>query len=189
MGGKNLPTLLEEFSPSANIETLTKQFEEIAKASLYGGYFLVNDKFRIYLLDIEFYFHRNDGSITDSAMYRTNEDLPYFPKGSLCPNQSGIDVTFEDIREKKYRASFLIRGYKYDDGDEQYINNINSSNYNPRFLWEDLFGNATCIGKGKKLTIEWINEGYSSDKEVMSSTRVNVKGEAAKRPWRFSKKD
>lgn len=187
---KSLPTLLNEFSPAPTVDGLSLQFEAIAKAALFGGYFSVNeDEYRIYLLDIEFYFNSENGGVTEPAMYHQGRDLPFFPKGSLCPNQSGVDVTFEDDENKSYRASFLIRGYKFVQGKEEYVNNTSSKNYSPRFLWDDLFGNASCVGVGKRLVVEWKNEEYSEDCKVKVSTRVNLNGLTAERPWRFSKID
>ena len=102
---------------------LSKQFGQLAERLLYGGYFSVNNK-RIYLEEIEFYYHEEEGSLKDPAMYHTNahqgkESLEYFVPGSLNCHVSGIDVTFEN-EEKKYRASFLIRGYRverFNDGE------------------------------------------------------------------------
>lgn len=37
-------------------------------------------------------------------------DVPYFPVGAICPNRSGVDMTFE--REGKYRASFIVPSSK-----------------------------------------------------------------------------
>ena len=58
---RSLPVLLKRFSPANDLQTLSVQFTEIARAALYGGYFVVNkDEYHIYLLDIEFYFHSEE---------------------------------------------------------------------------------------------------------------------------------
>ena len=103
---------------------LSKQFGQLAERLLYGGYFSVNNKITIYLEEIEFYYHQElEGGLKDPAMYHTNahqgQSLEYFVPGSLNCHVSGIDVTFEN-EEKKYRASFLIRGYRveqFNDGE------------------------------------------------------------------------
>ena len=90
---------------------------------------------------IELYFHEEgEGRFKDPIMYHTNdrkvwnkasyfkdrgiEELPYYPIGSLNPHTSGIDVTFENAKER-YRASFLIREYKvtYENGKEAIVKN------------------------------------------------------------------
>ena len=90
---------------------------------------------------IELYFHEEgEGRFKDPIMYHTNdrkvwnkasyfrdrgiEELPYYPIGSLNPHTSGIDVTFENAKER-YRASFLIREYKvtYESGKEAIVKN------------------------------------------------------------------
>ncbi len=100
---------------------LDHQFLEIAKYIFYGGYFSVNDNRRIYPEDIEFYYHEEDeNGLKDPVMYHTNDhekkNVPYYSIGSLNFHISGVDVTFEK-KEKKYRASFLIRKYSFFDFD------------------------------------------------------------------------
>lgn len=189
---KHLTTLIKEFNGSGlNEEQLTKKFEEIAKAAMYGGHFRVNGEFDIHINEVEFYFHSEDEEITsvhDWTMYHRGKDLPYFPIGSLHPHRSGVDVTFENEKEA-YRASFLIRKYEIDGVVYD----------KPSFLCEDLIGYTGCIlGDGPK--IEWINE-ETLDMENYSleeNTRINLsaydekgnlkKGERDARPWRFTKK-
>ena len=94
-------------------------------------------------------------------------NLPFFPKGTLWPHLSGVDVTFEDDEYQKYRASFLIRGYKYIGKDgEEYING--TDDFHPQHLWEDLFGNASFQSARIRMP------QYESENEP--------------HPWRFSKK-
>lgn len=107
---KRLQNALERFAPANTVSGLTKQFEDIAQI-VFNGRYVVNGEYEIYPIDIEFYFHDEENkSIIEPQMYHVG-DVPYFPVGAICPNRSGVDMTFE--REGKYRASFLIRGYTY----------------------------------------------------------------------------
>lgn len=116
-------------------------------------------------------------------------NLPFFPKGTLWPHLSGVDVTFEDDEYQKYRASFLIRGYKYIGKDgEEYING--TDDFHPQHLWEDLFGNASFL-RPSGLTIKWQSNIYSEDEPLIQSARIRMpqyESENEPRPWRFSKK-
>ena len=154
---QKLQETLEQFTPANSIDKLTIQFENIAQV-VFNGRFVVNGEYEIYPIEIEFYYHDEEkGTIIEPQMYHIKE-LPYFPIGSLCPNRSGVDMTFE--REGKYRASFLIRGYTYKslvDG-EVYTNRDISKKaivFKPQYLWEDLFGNATLFKQG--LSIIWVD--------------------------------
>ena len=121
---------------------------------------------------------------------------------TLCPNRSGVDVTFEN-KKQKTRASFLIRGYEYKDVGgkpkeiEKYVNTESSSlkvdtegniieHFRPQYLWEDLFGNASI---DKSLTIKWVDGPHNYDEsDIIPSERLNVKaleGEN-RRMWRFT---
>lgn len=160
---QKLQETLEQFTPANSIDKLTIQFENIAQV-VFNGRFVVNGEYEIHPIEIEFYYHDEEkGTIIEPQMYHIKE-LPYFPIGSLCPNRSGVDMTFE--REGKYRASFLIRGYTYKslvDG-EVYTNRDISKKaivFKPQYLWEDLFGNATLFKQG--LSIIWVDndEGCS----------------------------
>lgn len=147
---QRLQEALEQFTPANSVNELTQQFENIAQI-VFNGRFVVNKEYEIYPIEIEFYFQdEENGTIIEPQMYHVG-DVPYFPIGSLCPNRSGVDMTFE--REGKYRASFLIRGYTYKSliDEEIYTNKVNSKNmpkFKPQYLWEDLFGNASVFGQG-----------------------------------------
>ena len=127
-----MKTILEKFTGATEEKSLEQkerklyiQFCNMAKELLYGGYFLIDEKKKIFLDDIEFYYHEegdeHEGKLKDLAMYHTNDHegrerntkLPYFKIGRLNLHQSGVDVTFEN-EEKSYRASFLIRGFHVD---------------------------------------------------------------------------
>lgn len=195
---KRLQNALERFAPANTVSGLTKQFEDIAQI-VFNGRYVVNGKYEIYPIDIEFYFHDEENkSIIEPQMYHVG-DVPYFPVGAICPNRSGVDMTFE--REGKYRASFLIRGYTYKslvNNDEKTFTNKASQKlkegeidkFKPQYLWEDLFGNASIFGKG--LSIVWMDNEDFNKVRIMSSARINVKkikGEATDRMWRFTNLD
>ena len=150
-------------------------------------------------IQLIFYFHDEENkSIIEPQMYHVG-DVPYFPVGAICPNRSGVDMTFE--REGKYRASFLIRGYTYKslvNNDEKTFTNKASQKlkegeidkFKPQYLWEDLFGNASIFEKG--LSIIWMDNEDFNKVRIMSSARINVKkikGEATDRMWRFTNLD
>ena len=106
-----------------NEDTVASCFEPCAKEILCNGFFLVNYEFIIDLGAVELYYHEEEGNIKDYIMYHTNAHsskskivelnggFPYFKFGSFNLHQSGVDVTFENPKEK-YRASFLIRSYR-----------------------------------------------------------------------------
>ena len=107
---QRLQDALEQFIPATTVDGLTNQFKCIAQL-VFNGRYVVNGEYEIHPIDIEFYFHDEEcKSIIEPQMYHVG-NVPYFPIGAICPNRSGIDMTFE--REGKYRASFLIRGYTY----------------------------------------------------------------------------
>ncbi len=189
---QRLRNTLNEFTPGNSVSELTKQFESIAEV-VFNGRFVVNESYEIYPVEIEFYFHdEENGIIIEPQMYHVGA-LPYFPIGSICPNRSGVDITFE--REGKYRASFLIRGYIYkslvENGDP-YINRDmkKSTAFKPQYLWEDLFGNASILDKG--LFITWVDNADYKKIKMKSSPRVNIhkiEGESEDRMWRFTNLD
>lgn len=189
---QKLQETLEQFTPANSIDKLTIQFENIAQV-VFNGRFVVNGEYEIHPIEIEFYYHDEEkGTIIEPQMYHIKE-LPYFPIGSLCPNRSGVDMTFE--REGKYRASFLIRGYTYKslvDG-EVYTNRDISKKaivFKPQYLWEDLFGNATLFKQG--LSIIWVDNDEFNKVRIKSSARINVhkiEGEETDRMWHFTNLD
>ena len=184
---KTLSQVIAAFDPRrADENTIQDQFWSIAEVALYGGYFLVNGGTRIYPVEIEFYLYvENDPKgkwQQDANMYHKGKDVPYFPKeGSLYPHRSGVDYTFEN-EEQKYRASFLIRSYRY-AADGEVIKY-------PTYLWEDLFGYNSISGKG--LTIRWVDDPEGVIPTRKQGTRINLndgKGKADEKPWRFIKND
>ncbi len=132
---------------------LNKQFCSMAKELLYGGYFHIKGtETRIYLDDIEFYYHEEgEGGFKDPIMYHTNDhegkEIPYFEIGRLNLHISGVDVTFEN-EKKKYRASFLIRGFHVND--EKPYDRCSTHIYD-KMLYMG-------VPLGKPIEIEWINK-------------------------------
>jgi len=182
---RTLSEAIKMFHPRVEkAEDIESQFNEIAKAAFYGGYFLVNGKKRIYLTDIEFYLYgeKDDDPdwMRDFNMYHKGKEVPYFPKeGSLYPHRSGVDFTFEN-EEEKYRASFLIRAYKTSiDGDVE---------THPTYLWEDMFGECTCSEGG--LRIIWVDDPIECILDPRKAKRVRLNrrnGQEDTKLWRFIK--
>lgn len=175
---------------------LTGQFEEIAKAAFYSGYFAVtgdDGTYKIKITCIEFYYHEDEGNVKDPRKYlKGNKEFGY-ALGAICPNPSGIDVLFDDNQTKKYHASFLIRGYKLDqDGEEPYENTKGPEKpfeWKPQDLWFDLFGGANML-KDNHFSIEWEDnkEDYSSIILPKPHKRVfpNYTSNEDNRLWRYS---
>lgn len=97
------------------LESLDKMFKEIAKIMLYKGLLVFNGK-SVYIRDVEFYYHEENGIMKDPIMYHVNEKdntKEYFEVGTFNLHISGVDITFES--KGRYRASALIRGFSVDD--------------------------------------------------------------------------
>lgn len=169
----------------ADENSIQAMFAEIAMAVLSGGYFLVNNETKIFPMDIEFYLYgeRKDEEpwMKDPKMYHKGPDVPYIPViGTFYPHESGVDVTFENEQEE-YRASFLIRAYKYEENGEVVSK--------PRYLWEDLFSYGSFFGDG--LHIIWVDAPEDADVTIGTDVRVNLKdskGQPDLKPWRFFRK-
>ena len=153
-----------------NEKAVADCFRPLAEQILCNGYFLVNGKYIIDIGAIELYYHEEDGCIKDYVMYHTNEHpnksaiikyekgLPYFKFGSFNLHQSGVDVTFEN-RDKKYRASFLIRSYRVLTIKENLSNK--DIEYDPysTHLFDDMFYSGILLSSDNRTTIEWIEYG------------------------------
>lgn len=181
---KTLKNALTDFNArNADENTIQAMFAETAATVLSGGYFQVNESTRIYPMDIEFYLYgeREDDPdwMKDINMYHKGKDVPYFPVvGTFYPHESGVDVTFEN-KDEQYRASFLIRAYKYEKNGPVVSK--------PRFLWEDLFGYESFLGAG--LNIKWV-DAPDDVLEVNIDTDVRFHLKDANKqqdikPWRF----
>ncbi len=158
--------------------TLFKEFKKIAEEAFFSGHFLINggckDAYKLKLTCIEFYYHEDDGNIKDEKKYLKGKEEFGYALGAVCPNRSGVDVLF-DYQQKKYHASFLIRGYKaIEPGKKQSQKNEKSKVWAPLDFWYDLFGGANMLSNGK-FSIEWIDEsdetlGYA---EPMQRIKIN----------------
>ena len=184
-----------------------------AKDILCNGYFLVNNKYIIDLGAIELYYHEEDGSIKDYAMYHIpehyqspktkvfqlekedNGNLPYFKFGSFNLHQYGVDVTFENP-EKKYRASFLIRSYrvlKVEDVTNGYPKYTTTDfDHHMSHIFDDMFyegfpTHITWVKYHKGVTIEQDIRKNLPKKDFVenSITKLNEKDS---RKWQFKLK-
>lgn len=176
-----------------NEEAVANCFYPLAEQILCKGYFLVNGKYIIDLGAIELYYHEEDGEIKDPKMYHINEHLPkkykemfkhedgypYFTIGSFNLHQSGIDVTFEN-EKNKYRASFLIRSYRVLTNVKDLVNR--EIEYDPysTHIYDDLFYSGLLLSTNEKTSIEWIE--YDKGGKIEQKTRKNIKDS---RPWQF----
>lgn len=100
------------------------------------------------------------------------DSLPYFPIGSLNPHSSGIDVTFENSKER-YRASFLIREYDicfYDGSAPCELTPVHVKNSTD--IYEDMLVNGIPLFEAD--WIEWVDGELLSDDEVKQRWRRNV---------------
>ncbi len=173
---------------------LKEEFDRIAKAAFYSGCFLFNggrpDEFRIEIICIEFYYHELEDCIKDAKKLIRDFRQDVFPVGSLLPHEFGVDVNFDDNVSEKFRASFLIRGYRrIENGQVAYENNKRSKTWNPRDLWYDLLGSASCL-EGGCSQIEWIDNGLPYDDVVLPEpqTRIIKKPVDGFHPkWRYVK--
>jgi len=145
------------------MKELDRQFHHMAKELLYGGYFLIEGKTRICLDDIEFYYHEEgEEGLKDPIMYHTNDhegkEIPYFEIGRLNLHISGVDVTFENV-EKKYRASFLIRGFHVENDEEPYNPcSTEIKNFDPcsTHIYDKMLYMGVPLSKS--IEIEWVSK-------------------------------
>lgn len=168
-----------------NEKAVADCFHPLAEKILCNGYFLVNGKYIIDLGAIELYYHEEEGSIKDHVMYHTNEHpnksaiiryeegLPYFKIGSFNLHQSGVDVTFEN-KDKKYRASFLIRSYRVLTKEESLYNQ--GIEYDPysTHLFDDMFYSGLLLSSDNRTTIEWIEPKIKKGGTIEKCPRKNV---------------
>lgn len=199
---KNLIKILEKFdsqrtetikSKKWNEKSVAECFLPCAKEILCNGYFFVNGKYIIDIGAIELYYHEEEGDIKDDKMYHINKHLPknykemfkhdggypYFSIGSFNLHQSGVDITFENEKQK-YRASFLIRSYRV----LMTIEDLGNKNikYDPHstHIYDDLLYSGLLLSTNERTTIEWIE--YNKGGEIEQKPRKNIKDD---RPWQF----
>ena len=122
----------------------------------------------VYIRDVEFYYHEEEGDIKDPIMYHVNEKAPndkrdYYKMGTFNFHVSGIDITFE---KENFRASALIRGFSVDDPNcPKYENR-------PTYLYE--FFNNSITPFGKSMSIEWQDKDINAKGKIMQTFRKNV---------------
>lgn len=169
-----LKEVLSQFQGAdGNVNNLAKQFSDLAKYFLYDGYLLINDRTKVYLRDIEFYYHEETGSIKDPIMYHRNtkkdKDVKYFPLGLLNAHISGVDITFEN-EQKQYRASMLIRGFNIIEREATLPTKYNRHSTH---IYEALFMQSSLL---EGIRIEWVHQPttpYQHD-NMETAVRVNV---------------
>ena len=162
---------LKEFKGVNGKETdLKEQFENIATYLMTGGYILCDNKYRLYISSVEFYYHEESGEnrIEDPVMYHRNkenkrlnivEEIEYFPIGTFYPHQSGVDITFEC--PGKYRASALIREFyitKADTPNEYH----NCKYFSPDSGWQK----ERSIDRRPTYVYEWLFRGLGMGRET-----------------------
>lgn len=194
---KKLIKILEGFDKRRNDrnkeewerKSLVEKYKEIAdwfrpcaEQILCKGYFLVNGEYIIDLGAIELYYHEEEGEIKDYIMYhisdRTNSkikqfegELPYFEFGSFNFHLSGVDVTFENPKEK-YRASFLIRSYRVLKIENGLYPDDDKTKYDPHptHIFDDMF-----YGGVLGTEIVWIpTDKKNGTLDAEPLTRINV---------------
>jgi hypothetical protein len=177
----------EERKNSANwdADAVKRCFMPCARAILCNGYFLINGNYIIDIGAIELYYHEEEGNIKDYIMYHTNahpyksrmsefaKGYPYFKIGSFNLHQSGLDVTFEKPdKNKKYRASFLIRSYRLLEAENgKYPLNDNTKyDHCSTHIFDDMFYEGVSFSDTR---IEWriLDKGKEMDEPTF---RINV---------------
>ncbi len=148
-------------------EKLSELFCNLAHYFLLDGHFHVNGERKIYLCDVEFYYHEEfEDGIRDWSMYHRNNDKEtpdYFNAGQLNAHASGIDITFES-EALQYRAAMLVRGFQIDNEDPKGYDKRSTYFY-------DAILNHGNLANG--LTIEWIT-AKRTGREINKTYRINI---------------
>ena len=182
----SLKSALDSFRfANANEENLGKEiFPKIASQFLYGGYILLNNKEKLYLREIEFYFLNTDDSIREDKMYRRESpDDDWLDIGTLFPHNSGIDITFEDTIKHQFRASVLIRAFDLFDMDN-----------NPILLDEErsLTTYEMILSRGNifdGVSFKWVDEWTEPRTELIAQERRGLEGIQAYRLWNYMRNE
>ncbi len=154
-----------------NLPMLYEEFRTLAKVFLYGGYLLINNETKIYVHDIEFYYHEENGRISDPIVYHQNKNgkqIDYFPLGYLHQHISGIDITFE--KKDVYRASALIRAFDVVNRENiVLVKNDKRSTfiYDYLSLVNDVFSTST-------LSVKWVDQPVYIEDNLTGIPRQNV---------------
>lgn len=155
-------------------------FPKVAAQLLYGGYFLLNGKEKLYLREVEFYFMNMDGSIQEEKLYRKNlPDDAWLEPGTLFPHNSGIDITFEDHENHKFRATVLMRAFDLFDIDN---NPIILDNGQSLSVYDILLSRSNIF---EGVSIKWVDEWTEPSIPIKLQERRRLKGKQANRIWNF----
>ena len=163
-----------------NIEILPK----VAEHFLYGGFLLLNGKEKLYLREIEFYFMSMDGSIQEDKMYRRDSsDNDWLETGTLFLHNSGIDITFEDYKNHKFRASVLIRAYDLFDMDNT---PLVLDEYRSLSVYDVLFSRSNIFDG---ISVKWVDEWTKPRANIQVQERRGLKGNQAYRAWNYRRNE
>lgn len=162
-----------------NDVTLSNAFKKLAPSFIYGGYIDVNGVYRIYIRTVEFYFHDENGLVTDPIVYHRNgrlddiKEVPNFPFISLHAHASGFDIAFE---RGSFRASALIRKYvvMYKTGDTFQplirLKKLSGEDDRSTFLYDII--NGFSLEKECQKRIEWVDVNYSETEDDLQKPTV-----------------
>lgn len=177
--GKTLIEILEQFENNKknwegtwNENAVAECFMDCAIDLLCNGYFevtwtrsenekIITEKRIIDIGCIELYYHEEESDIKDPIMYHTNDRgsysqfcdvFPYYEFGSFNLHTSGVDVTFENEKEK-YRASFLIRAYRVLK-DKTELKNAKKYDGRSSYIFDNMFPLGVCF-ESQNFKIEW----------------------------------
>lgn len=194
---------LKGLNKEAKIEKLSELFMPIAQHLLCGGYLEVfsGKKLirRVFPYTVEFYYHEEEGNVQDPIVYHKNKP-EYFKPGTINAHQSGIDITFENKKEK-YRASALIRAFRVKEGDDINVDFKNDYDrttrvkskdveYRSTYIYDYLFTNIPM-----PISIKWKPSKWEVKTTPIKGYRVNVfkydsdptkPKELDRKPWAFS---
>lgn len=203
-GNTKLIEKLRAFQEGVNDRSnLEAEFSKLAEYLLGSGHFSVDygngDGYDIYLKDIEFYFHEEQGPEKDYIVYHRDnhkdykpviEDKTrkYLPVGSFYGHISGIDLTFENEAEH-YRASCLLRGFKVMDKKTGETFDETRPTYLYEYLVGGLTNNITWVESDNDVTGDDIDRTtrknvYEYDDSNAGNPKKNEK-EIDKREWRY----
>jgi hypothetical protein len=194
--------LLSVSKADADENFLNENFPKIAEHLFFKGHLKAGDK-TIYIYDVEFYFHqeKENGSVKDEIMYRTNDRLKqdgkpgqfdYFPVGTIHVHNSGLDIMF-DNEQRKIRGGILVRGIFIENQGDINLNPKPDNKHEsgkgriedrPTFMYGELLSGAS-IFSSDGLVIKWIdgNSTCNEPQKIKSSKRKNVR--ISEREWRF----
>ena len=197
---------LEKNGLSADIEgkeEAPQVFVDIALSILNGAIVVkgqTNRTVKVIPCSVEIYYHEEAGTIKDPIVYHRNpdndnhknkfritdekdpayRDLEYFDSGILHNHVSGIDITFEN-RNKRYRASALIRAFKIEITEGENKVSIpkvleiadNAIENRSTYMYSALFSEFSIFDGG--FSIKWEdNVNQYNESWIEKNVRINV---------------